>query len=375
MSAERTIDGAVHLETFDRSRCRASHTLVRRMRASFCVLGPLVARRGRGVVALPGGCAIGERPVDLHLRGLAALGAELSVWQGYVFARAARLRGATIDLAGPRGPTVTGTANVLCAATLARGRTIITSAATEPEVVDLGRFLGTLGARIDGLGTSTIEITGVEQLSGGSYRIVPDRIETATLLLAGAITRGRVCVRNCVPEHCTAVVAALREAGADVTATPDSLTVEVRRPFRPTLLTTGPYPGFPTDVQAQWLALVATIAGRSRLRDPIFPERFAHLAELRRLGAGCGLDADGAWVDGGPAMSGAAVDACDLRASAALVLAGLAAEGETHVRRLRHLDRGYEQLEAKLRALGADIERVERARPVRSAGRLQLVPR
>jgi UDP-N-acetylglucosamine 1-carboxyvinyltransferase len=353
------------LRTVDPSRIRAEERLVRRMRASFCVLGPLVARRGRAVVALPGGCNLGDRPVDLHLRGLAALGADIRLEHGYVVARAERLRGAAIDLAGPRGPTVTGTANVLSAAVLARGKTVIRGAAREPEIVELGRFLVALGARVGGLGTETIEVEGVERLGGGvSWRVMPDRIEAATLLLAAAVTRGETTLTGVVPEHLGAVLAALRRMGCDVDAGEDRVTLTAdRRPLRPIDVTAEPYPAVPTDLQPLWTALLATVEGESRVADAVFPGRFRHVGELRRLGATirlgatAGLSSSAATIVGSARLDGAAVEAADLRGGAALVLAGLAARGETVVRGAHHLDRGYERLDGKLRALGASIER------------------
>ena len=367
---------------------------VQRMRASFCVLGPLLARHGRARVPLPGGCRIGPRPVDLHLHGLAALGADLHVVDGLVIARAARLRGARLSLAGSHGPTVTGTANVLCAATLARGTTIIEGAAIEPEIVDLGRFLNTLGARIEGLGTATLEVRGVEQLGGGSHELIADRIEAATLLAAGLITAGCVTVECIEPAHLTAVLDVFAEMGADVDVAADRVTVSRRDDsgsershhdhtqcsrLRPIDVTARPYPGVPTDMQAQLMALAAVADGTSTIADAVFRERFRHVPQLRRLGAriekGTGIISDQSAsptvdrraemipvpfsIHGVPQLHGSRVVASDLRASAALVLAALAAQGTTHVERLHHLDRGYEGLEQKLRSLGATIVRQE----------------
>jgi UDP-N-acetylglucosamine 1-carboxyvinyltransferase len=327
------------------------------MRASFCVLGPLLARRGRAVVPLPGGCDIGPRPVDLHLKGLAALGADIEIRRGNVVASARRLRGAKIDLAGPRGATVTGTTNVLCAAVLARGVTELRGAALEPEIVDLGNFLNALGARVEGLGTSTLAITGVEQLSGATYRIIPDRIEAATLLVAGAITGGRVAVRGARADHLEAVLQLLTDAGATISGDGDSLALIAPERPRPVDVTALPYPGVPTDLQAQLTALLALADGPSTIRDRVFPQRFRHVAELNRLGANITSAAGAALARGVPRLSGAPVAASDLRASAALVLAGLAAEGQARVEHVEHLDRGYERLDEKLARLGANIER------------------
>ena len=358
-----TIDGnpedGLLLETEDPRPVRARYELVRRMRASFCVLGPLVARRGRAVVALPGGCNLGPRPVDLHLRGLAALGADIRIERGNVIARAKRLRGATVMLAGPRGPTVTGTANVMSAAVLARGVTTILGAATEPEVVDLGRFLNALGARITGLGTPTLRIAGVEELGGASYRIIPDRIEAGTLLLATAITQGSATLTGVIPEHLSAVLSLLEAAGASVQTRGDRVTVSAAGRLRPLSIVAEPYPGIPSDLQAPWTAVLSLARGRSTVSDRVFPGRFAHADDLNRLGARIGLCGATAVVEGVPGLSGTAVAGSDLRATAALVLAGLAAEGETRVLRIDHLDRGYERLDEKLARLGARIERAD----------------
>lgn len=351
-------DGRLSLITSDDRPVRADYELVRRMRASFCVLGPLLARRGRAIVPLPGGCNLGPRPVDLHLKGLAALGAEIRVEQGNVVAAARRLRGAAIDLNGPYGSTVTGTANVLCAAVLARGVTQIVGAAREPEIVDLGNFLTALGAQIEGLGDSTLVIHGVEQLQGTSYRIIPDRIEAATLLLAGAITGGKVTVAGARSEHLTAVLDVLRQSGASVVAGEQTLTLTAPERPRPLELTALPYPGVPTDLQSQLMALATIADGRSMLRDRVFTHRFQHVAELNRLGADIRQQGDTAEVRGISHLSGAPVVAPDLRAGAALVLAGLAARGQTRVEQIAHLDRGYQRLDLKLAQLGARVQRV-----------------
>ena len=360
VEAVRMPDGALRLETVDSTPIRAGYELVRRMRASFCVLGPLLARRGKAIVSLPGGCAIGPRPVDLHLKGLAALGAELRIEYGYVIARAHRLKGATISLAGPHGPTVTGTANVLGAAVLAEGETTIRGAAVEPEIVDLGSLLNRMGARISGLGTPTLRIVGVEQLGGAAHRIIPDRIEAATLLLAAAITGGSATVTGCEPRHLAAVLSALEAAGSRVDVEEDRVTIHAPERPQPVDITALPYPGIPTDLQAQFMALVSVARGRSTIRDRIFPGRLMHAAELNRLGARIEISDGAAVVEGVARLSGAGVMASDLRASAALVLAGLAAEGETAVDRIYHLDRGYQRLDEKLNRLGAQIERSER---------------
>jgi UDP-N-acetylglucosamine 1-carboxyvinyltransferase len=346
------------LETIDHRPVRARETLVRRMRASFCVLGPLLARRQTAVVPLPGGCNIGHRPVDLHLKGLTALGADVRLERGYVVATARRLTGATIDLSGPNGPSVTGTANVLSAAVLARGVTTICGAAVEPEIVDLGRFLLALGAKIEGLGTATIRIVGVEQLGGAAHRLIPDRIEAATLLLAVAIAGGAATIEGVVPEHLDGVLALLRNAGVTLDVGKDRLSISAAGRLRAVDMIAEPYPGVPTDVQAQWTALASLAEGTTHVQDRVFPGRFRHVAELNRLGAQIVCNNGTTMITGVRRLSGARVTACDLRASAALVLAGLAAEGGTIVDRTEHLDRGYQQLDEKLRQLGAKITRV-----------------
>jgi UDP-N-acetylglucosamine 1-carboxyvinyltransferase len=345
------------LSVADERPCVASYDLVRKMRASICVLGPLVARRGRACVSLPGGCNIGHRPIDLHLKGLAALGAEIRIEQGYVVAEADRLRGAKIDLQGPYGSTVTGTCNVLTAATLARGTTIIESAACEPEVVDLVACLQRMGARIEGAGTSRLVIHGVDELGGAVHEIVPDRIEAATLLCAGVITGGRVTVRGVVPQHLASVTEQLQRAGAAIDVEDSAITASVNGALRAAEFAALPYPGVPTDIQAQLTAVLTQAEGTSRVTDGVFPERFMHLPELCRLGADIRRDGATAIIRGQSRLTGANVMASDLRASAALVLAALAAAGETFIRRIYHLDRGYERLEHKLRGLGADVSR------------------
>lgn len=361
VEVKRQRDERLRLETVDSRPIRAGYELVSRMRASFCVLGPLLAKRGRAIVSLPGGCQIGDRPVDLHLKGLAALGAQIKIEHGYVVAEAPRLVGAKIHLSGPRGPTVTGTANVLCAAVLARGRTTITGAAIEPEIADLGRFLISLGARIEGLGTPTLEIEGRRELGGGTHRVIPDRIEAATLLLAAAITGGLATVAGAEPEHLGQVLAHLERAGAHVHVAGDRISVAASGKPAPTDISAQPYPGIPTDLQSQWMAWMALAPGRTLIRDGVFGERFLHVGELKRLGAQIERASELAIVSGVERLTGASVMASDLRASAALVLAGLAAKGETIVRRIYHLDRGYERLENKLRLLGASIDRLPEA--------------
>jgi UDP-N-acetylglucosamine 1-carboxyvinyltransferase len=333
----------------------APYELVSTMRASVLVLGPLVARHGSARVALPGGCAIGVRPIDQHLKGLAALGADIAIEKGYVVARASRLRGARIatDLV-----TVTGTENLMMAAALAEGATVIENAAREPEVQDLAALLTAMGARLHGAGTDRIEIEGVGELQGAVHRVVPDRIEAGTLLVAGAITGGDVCVTDTVPAHLAAVLTRLEECGVAVEVGPSWVRVRAGDRLRPTDIVTSPFPGFPTDMQAQLMALLGLAEGRSKLTETIFENRYMHVAELVRMGARISTDGAVALVRGVAAYQGAPVMASDLRASAALVLAGVAARGRTEVSRIYHLDRGYERLEQKLGALGARIERV-----------------
>jgi UDP-N-acetylglucosamine 1-carboxyvinyltransferase len=338
----------------------APYELVKTMRASILVLGPLVARHGEARVSLPGGCAIGARPVNLHVAGLEAMGAEIGIEGGYIHAKARRLEGARIVL---DTVTVTGTENLMMAATLARGRTVIENAAREPEVVDLAGFLNAMGAAVSGAGTDTIVIEGRERLGGCNYEVVPDRIETGTFLVAGAITGGRVRVRNARPDHLDAVLVKLREAGAAVETGPDWVDVDMqgRRPLAVDVRT-APYPGFPTDMQAQFAALDSIADGVSTIVETIFENRYMHLLELRRLGADVRIEGHTAVIRGVPRLSGAPVMATDLRASASLVLAGLVAEGTTDVQRIYHIDRGYECIEEKLGQLGASIRRMPGAR-------------
>ena len=355
---ERTASGDLTLEVVNTRPNLADYELVRRMRASVCVLGPLLARRGAACVSLPGGCNIGDRPIDLHLKGLQALGAAIRIERGYVIAEAARLKGANIYLGGPFGSTVTGTCNVMAAATLAEGRTTIEAAACEPEVVDLGHYLNAMGARISGLGTPFLQIDGVERLHGAPHTIIPDRIEAATLMIAAAITRGDVCIDNVRVDHMTAIIEKLREIGITIEVTGTAVRVCATGPLTSVDCIALPYPGVPTDVQAQLMALLTSVAGISIVTDKVFPDRFMHLPELVRLGARIRREGNCAIVNGRPRLSGASVMASDLRASAALVLAGLAAEGESVIRRIYHLDRGYDQLETKLNQLGACIQRL-----------------
>ena len=333
----------------------AAYELVRTMRASILVLGPLVARYGQAEVSLPGGCAIGARPVNLHIEGLRALGAEISIDGGYIRARAGRLQGARIafDLV-----TVTGTENLLMAATLAKGTTVLENAAREPEVVDLANYLIAMGAKIEGAGTSTITVEGVDQLNGCEYHVVPDRIETGTFLVGAAITRGKIKVRDTVPGNMTAVLDKLAECGADITVGDDWIELDMhgQRP-RSVSITTAPYPDFPTDMQAQFCVLNSVASGTAKVTETVFENRFMHVNELQRMGADMTVDGNAVTIRGVERLRGAPVMATDLRASASLILAALVADGETTVRRVYHIDRGYERIEEKFHLLGADIRR------------------
>jgi UDP-N-acetylglucosamine 1-carboxyvinyltransferase len=336
----------------------APYDIVRKMRASYYVLGPLLARFGDAKVSLPGGCAIGPRPVDLHLRGVEALGAKVRIEHGYIRARGRSLRGASVLLEGPNGPSVGATANTMMASVFCRGETVIEGAACEPEVTDLGRFLNLMGASITGCGTPEIRIRGVKRLKGVTYRPIPDRIEAGTLAVAAAITRGRVEIKNCEPEHMSAVVDKLRRTGTKVEVGPRSLLVSADDRPEHTNISTAPHPGFPTDLQAQFTALLALGRGTSVVTENIFESRFLHALELNRMGARIDINGNMAIIQGVERLASAQVMASDLRASAALVLAGLVARGQTEILRIYHLDRGYERLERKLGRLGAQIERV-----------------
>ncbi|MDT8440227.1 MAG: UDP-N-acetylglucosamine 1-carboxyvinyltransferase [Desulfuromonadales bacterium] len=333
----------------------APYDLVRTMRASVLVLGPLLARYGRARVSLPGGCAIGARPINLHLKGLEAMGADIRLDHGYVDARSRRLHGARIcfDL-----PTVGGTENLMMAATLAKGTTVLENAAREPEIVDLARALQGMGARIEGAGSDTIVIEGVDDLSGMQHAVMPDRIEAGTLLLAGAITGGSVRVAGARAEQMEVLLSKLEESGAQLQVEADAVTVTGSDEIRPVSIRTQPHPGFPTDMQAQFMALMTLANGSSVISETVFENRFMHVCELQRLGADITVDGHTATVRGIPRLLGAPVMATDLRASACLVLAGLAANNTTELSRIYHLDRGYERLEEKLTRLGADIERL-----------------
>jgi UDP-N-acetylglucosamine 1-carboxyvinyltransferase len=347
---------AVSLDASAVTSPEAPYDLVKTMRASILVLGPLLARFGEATVSLPGGCAIGSRPVDQHIKGLQAMGAEITVEHGYIIAKTKRLRGAriTTDMV-----TVTGTENLLMAATLAEGETVLENAAQEPEIPDLAEMLIGMGARIEGHGTSRIRIQGVARLHGMTHRIVPDRIETGTFLCAVAATRGDVMLRRANVLHLEAVVEKLREAGIGIESGDGWIRVKNHQRPRAVSFRTSEYPAFPTDMQAQFMALNCIAEGASKVSETIFENRFMHVNELVRLGAKIEVDGHTAVVQGVDKLSGATVMATDLRASASLVIAGLVADGETRIDRIYHLDRGYDQMEAKLRGIGADIERVK----------------
>lgn len=359
LGASLTVDDKMHVQV-DSTKVEhwvAPYELVKTMRASIVVLGPLLARFGKADVSLPGGCAIGSRPVDLHLKAFKSMGAKIEVENGYVKARCpeGRLKGALIVF---DTVTVTGTENVMMAATLAKGKTILKNAAREPEVVDLANFLNLLGAKISGAGTSTIEIEGVELLKGGSYSVMPDRIESGTYLAAAAITKGRITIRKTKPDILLSLLCKFEECGAELSIGEDWVTLNMNGKSPDAVdISTAPYPGFATDMQAQLMAVNCIAKGSSAVVENIFENRFMHVQELQRMGAKIQLNGNTAFIQGVEKLTGAPVMATDLRASASLILAGLAAEGETVVQRVYHVDRGYERIEEKLSMVGADIKR------------------
>ncbi|MDH3590541.1 MAG: UDP-N-acetylglucosamine 1-carboxyvinyltransferase [Planctomycetota bacterium] len=357
-AVERHDDGSLTLEVADEAPDTAPYDIVKLMRASFCVLGPLLARRGRARVSMPGGCNLGVRPVDLHLKGLRALGARLDFENGYVYGNGP-LRGDEIFLAGAFGSTVLGTANVMMAAVLAEGRTVIEGAACEPEVADLARFLIACGARIEGIGSHRLVIDGVARLQGTTWRVISDRMEAGTLMAAAAITRGDVMIRGADPGSMGAVIEAVKAMGAAVERSTEGIRVVAQDRPQPLDLTTLPYPGFPTDLQAPFVSVLSVADGMSVVTERIYPERIMHVAELNRMGGEVRKQGPSQIVHGVPALRGAEVMASDLRGGAALVLAALAARGSTQVHRIYHTDRGYERLEEKLSRLGARIRRIE----------------
>jgi len=328
------------------------------MRASFCVLGPLLAKFKKAKVSLPGGCVIGVRPVDLHLKGLKLLGAKIKISSGYVEARCSSLKGNSIFLEGPFGPSVTATENILMASVLAKGTTLIENASCEPEVVDLVSFLKKMGAKIEGEGSAWIRVKGVDSLGGAYHKVIPDRIETGTFIMASLITGGKVVIKDCNPHHLTAVIEKLKEAGAKIKFSSNCIQIHPSK-LQGVDITTHPYPGFPTDLQAQFMSLMCVSRGVSVIKEDIFPDRFMHVPELNRMGAKIKREGPYAIVEGVSSFSPAPVVASDLRASAALVLAGLNAKGRTEVQRIYHLERGYENLHKKLQKLGAKVRIVE----------------
>jgi UDP-N-acetylglucosamine 1-carboxyvinyltransferase len=351
------VGGVVELKARQLTSVEATYDLVKTMRASVLVLGPVLAREGRARVSLPGGCAIGDRPIDLHLAALEKMGAEIKVEHGYVEAKAKRLRGAEINF---DTVTVTGTENIMMAACLAEGETIIRNAACEPEIVDLADLLVKMGARIQGAGGSTIRIEGVDRLHGAEHTVIPDRIETGTFVAAVAMAGGEIEIRNCHPPHLRPVLDKFRETGVRIEEGPDNLRVRAPRTVKPSDVTTNPHPGVPTDMQAQYMALMTMANGVSTITESIFENRYMHVAELQRMGANIRIDGRVAQVRGHTPLNGAEVMATDLRASACLVTAALAAKGETLIDRVYHLDRGYWRIDEKLRGIGADIERIDR---------------
>jgi UDP-N-acetylglucosamine 1-carboxyvinyltransferase len=351
-------DGHITIDSTTIAKPVGEYDIVRKMRAGICILGPLLARVGHAEVSMPGGCAIGYRPVDIHLRGLQELGAKIRLENGYIVADAARgLRGNDIFLGGPFGSTVLGTANVMMAATLAKGTTVIESAACEPEITDLANCLNKMGAKISGIGSPRLTIEGVEQLQPFEYEVIPDRIEAGTFMVAAAITKGCLHIQNCHLADLMAAAALLRNIGVTVEAENSGCVVACSSPVRPADITTQPYPGFPTDLQAQFMALLSLAEGNSIIIEKIFPDRFMHVAELARMAASLRKEGSTVIVSGVKKLIAAPVMASDLRASAALVLAGLAAEGTTTINRVYHIDRGYEKLEERLNPAGAKITR------------------
>ncbi len=356
--SERDASGAMRLRVEDEMNAHAEYDLVSKMRASVCVMGPLLAKRRRAQVSMPGGCAIGDRPIDLHILGLQTLGADFDLVNGDVLLRSKRLKGTDIFLGGPFGSSVTATANVMMAACLADGRSVIASAACEPEVIDLANFLNACGARITGQGTPEIVVEGVEGLKGCEHKVIPDRIEAGTFMIAAAITNGDLELVGAKLEHMRAVVDRLRRVGVMIERGEKGLSVSSTRRLEPVVITTQPYPGFPTDLQAQAMALLCLADGNSVITEKIYPDRFLHVGELNRMGAHLRKEGPTVIVEGAKRLVGAPVMASDLRASAALILAGLAAKGTTRVHRAYHIDRGYEKIEEKLAAVGANIRRL-----------------
>ena len=353
-------DAEMHQFSVDSSNIdcwEAPYDLVRKMRASFLIMGPLLARCGRAKISLPGGCAIGTRPIDLHLKGFEALGAEIEIGHGFIDANAPRgLKGARIYL---DFPSVGATENILMAASMAEGQTILENPAQEPEIIDLANFLNVMGAKIRGAGTNVIKVEGVPMLRGAAYTVIPDRIEAGTYMVAAAMTRGDVYIENAISEHLKPVIAKLKEAGVGIEEDVDGVRVFCDHPIKAVDVKTMPYPGFPTDMQAQFMAMIATSEGTGMVTETVFENRFMHVDELKRMGANIKIDGRTSVVEGVPKLTGCQVKATDLRAGAAMVLAGLVAEGETQIGYIHHIDRGYDHLVEKLVGLGADIRRID----------------
>jgi UDP-N-acetylglucosamine 1-carboxyvinyltransferase len=358
LGAEASYENGTLTVTAQKIRGYADYELVRKMRGSICIMGPLLGRMHKARVSLPGGCIIGARPINLHLKGFAALGAKIEIQAGYIEATAKKLKGSSMFLGGRAGSTVLGTANIMMAATLVEGVTVIESAACEPEVVDLADFLNAMGAKISGAGGPTITVTGVAKLHGAEHEVIPDRIEAVTFAIAAAATHGEVTIKGARPDHFRAVTDKLQEANVSLKREGANLIVSRKGRLKPVDVTTLPYSGFPTDVQAQMMSLLTLAPGISIITERIFESRFMHVSELARLGAEIEIEGPSAIVKGGKPLSGAPVMASDLRASAALVIAGLAASGATQINRIYHLDRGYERMDQKLKKLGARIQRV-----------------
>jgi len=353
------LNGPLDITVVDEQKSEARYDIVKTMRASICTLGPLLAKRKRAVVSIPGGCAIGDRPVDLHLRGLQKLGAEFRTENGNIVGQVrSRLKGCHFYLGGAQGPTVLGTINIMCAAALAEGETVLVGAACEPEVVDCALLLNKMGAKITGYGTPEVHIIGVDQLKGCEHRVIPDRIECGTFMVAAAITNGELELKHCNLDHLVAVADRLEEVGVNISRENGAVRVTSARRLNSVEMTTQPYPGFPTDLQAQLMALLCLADGISVVTERIFPDRFLHVGELNRMGARVRKEGATAVVQGVRELQGANVMASDLRASAALVLAGLVAKGTTKIDRVYHIDRGYEKIEQKLAVVGAHIERI-----------------
>jgi len=349
-------DGCMSVDPSGEIKSEAPYELIQKMRASFFVMGPLLAKNGVARISMPGGCAIGARPIDLHLKGFAALGAEIELGHGFVEAKAEKLVGATIYL---DFPSVGATENIMMAATLAEGTTIIENAAEEPEIIDLANFLNKLGANVKGAGTDTIKILGVTELGSTIHAVIPDRIETGTYMIAAAMTRGNLMIENVVPSHLKPIIAKLRECGVDIEEGDDYLRVDGKNRLDSVDITTLPYPGFPTDLQAQFMSLLTITEGTGIVSETVFENRFMHVSELNRMGANIKIEGHSAVVQGRGNLQGAQVKATDLRAGAALILAGLVADGVTEIGDIYHIDRGYVEIEQKLRDVGANIRRVE----------------